>query len=255
MVPLIVMTLKNSGGQGSSSLINYMLNYFTKQGRKVVAVDADNCKSLSYCTGVNNIDDAPTLWTVINGEIPIQEAIQHTSQGDIIAGNDTLKYFDHLGSDNYLENIYRVKNELQKLNSDIVLIDSAPRISGFLVESCLAAANTIVIPVEASALAMQGLFPLEEKLKLIKKHVNNEIKINGVLLSRLDPRLVLSRSMIDPIKEWAARNDTSVYKTYIPNNVAVREAQAQRISLLDYQPKSSANIAFNKFIDEFIERL
>jgi chromosome partitioning protein len=157
--------------------------------------------------------------------------------------------------DDYLGNLQAIKKELDKLTDfDYILIDTPPRISGFLIEAALTAAHEVIIPIEPSAFAAQGLPKVQKKLEIIQQYTNKALKIDGVLLTRFNQRLILYKDLIKAINNWAKLNNTRVYQTYIMEGVAVKEAQAKKMSLFDYAPNSKPAQNYKAWVNKYFRK-
>jgi chromosome partitioning protein len=251
----IVIGCRFKGGQATSTTLTCLLNGLTARGKKALLLDLDEQGNSTITLGGDT--ECPTMWNIANKEVKIAEAIQHTPQGYLIGGNTSLKNLEKMGiGDDYIENLLIIKKELHRLTDfDYILIDTPPRISGFLIESALTAAHEIIIPIEPSAFSAQGLPKLQKKIEIIRQYTNNDLKINGVLLTRFNPRLILSGDLVGAIKNWADMNGTKIYENYIRESVAVKEAQARRMSLFDYAPECNPAQDYMAWIAEYLKEI
>ncbi len=249
----VIIGARFKGGQGTSTTMTTLQNGLCMRGYKPLLIDLDEQGNSTIALGGDT--NSPTMYQVVSDSISLYDAIQHTKQGDVIAGNTSLKSLEALGmGDDYLENLMLLRSQIDTLqNYDYILIDTPPRISGFLIESALSASDEIIIPLEASSFATTGLPKLEKKIEVIRKHINPTLKINGVLLTRHNPRLLLSSSLVDAVKKWAEGNNTRIYNTYIREGVAVKEAQALHVSLFEYAPESNPSKDYTAWLNEFLE--
>jgi len=249
----VVIGARFKGGQGTSTTLTCLQNGLFKRDIKTLLVDLDEQGNSTIAMGGSQ--DKATMHEVINGDVDINEAIQNTWQGDLIAGNTSLKKLEALGmGDGYLENLTKMRDAFSKLAGyEYVLIDTPPRISGFLIESALTSADEVIIPVEASSFATQGLPKLQKKIDVIRKNTNPDIKVDGILLTRHNPRTILNNEVATTIEKWADSIGTKVYKTFIREGVVVKESQAKKTSLFDYAPDSKPAQDYQNWIKEYLK--
>ena len=146
--------------------------------------------------------------------------------------------------------------QLKKLSEEYthVFIDNQPLIGGILTTQALACADDLVVPVSADTFTIQGLAKLQGALTDIREMVNPSIKIDGLLLTRHNPRTILSGDLAENMRKWAEGEKTQVYETFIRESVAVKEAQASKQSLFEYAPTSNPAVDYLSFIKEYLNQ-
>jgi chromosome partitioning protein len=253
---IITGFISGRGGASKSSTSQATHSKLHKQPEKYkpLLVDYDQQGNTSSTYGLD-VNACPTMYHVFNGDISIKEAIQHTENGDILCGNASLNKIENLYSaDNFLEGVTKLRDELSKLNEYThILIDTAPKIQGILATQVLISSANVVIPISPDIYSIQGLTRISQVIAPIKASYNPDLRIDGVLLTRYDKRLILNKDLLKAVEQWAAQNDTRVYKAKIRESVAVREAQARRQSLWDYAPFSKPAHDYQAFIKEYLE--
>lgn len=251
----ITTIINGKGGVGKTTTTHILATGLDKTKYKTLAVDYDPSGNLSYAFGAN-ISNCPTMYHVFNGDTSIQEAIQSTPQGDIIASNASLSKLTNLfGGDDLLEGVAKLKEQLACLSNEYthIFIDSQPTIGGIFTLQPLTAANDLVIPMEAEIFSVQGLSRLQQGVESVKKYYNSTLSINGILLTSNDLRTNISKDIKNTVDKWAKLYDTKVYNTFIRIGVCVREAQSKQQSLFDYAPKSKPAEDFLSFIKEYLQ--
>ncbi|MDL2318130.1 ParA family protein [Eubacteriales bacterium OttesenSCG-928-A19] len=244
------------GGPGKSTIAMAIATGLPIVGKKhdglevrTLLVDYDPQANASFVYRAN-IKSAPTMYHVYSGEADIHEAIQHTEQGDIIPANQLLTKVESL-FDNYLEAVDKLGEALDALEGEYthIIIDNQPLIGGILTTQALAACTDLVVPVTAEVFSLQGLERLQQAIASIRKRINPGLTVDGLLLNKFNPRFNLSGGLMTSIQKWAQENDTRVYKTYIRESVAVREAQTVKQSLFEYAPTSNPAKDFLAFLE------
>lgn len=222
---------------------------------KTLAVDYDPQGNLSFAFGADVLN-SPTMYHVINGDISIREAVQHTPQGDIIVGNASLTKIESLfAGDDIFEGLNKLQEQLGQLEGEYthIFIDNQPLIGGMLTRQTLIAADDLVVPMVADMFTIQGLARLEKAVESIQKRDNPNLKIAGILLTKHNPRTIFGTSVGEVINTWAAQRDAKVYGTFIRESVSVKEAQAKKQSLFDYAPTSNPAFDYLAFIEEYLQ--
>lgn len=221
---------------------------------KPLLIDYDQQGNSSFTYGLD-IDNLPTLYHVFNGDISIQEAIQHTPNGDIICGNASLNLIENQLTADNPQNITLLRDKLQELSKVYthIIIDTPPKIQGIIPTQVMAAATSIVIPIISDAYSIQGLTRISKVAVPIKQNYNPGLRFDGVLLTKYHG-FIFHRSIKKVAEQWAAQNDSRVYKTTIRECVQVQEAQGERQSLWEYAPRCTTARSYHAFMKEYLER-
>ena len=251
----ITTIINGKGGVGKTTTAQALATGLNKTpGCKSLAVDYDPQGNLSFAYGADVIS-SPTMYHVINGDISLREAIQHTPQGDIIVGNASLTKIETMFSgEDIFDGLDKLKDELHQLEGEYthILIDNQPLIGGMLTRQTLIAADDLVVPMLADMFTIQGLARLEKAVDSIQKRDNPGLTIAGILLTKHQPRTIFGSSVGQALLTWASEHETRVYDTYIRESVSVKEAQARKQSLFDYAPYSNPAQDYLSFIKEYL---
>lgn len=243
-----VSVINQKGGVGKSTTAEMLVSALSMKGFKVLAVDLDAQGNLSYSLAADL--NSPTVLEVLTEEISAKDAIKK-ARGDIISSNKALAGADAFIADTGKE--YRLKEALEKIaqNYDFCIIDTPPAL-GILTINALTASNSVIIPAQADIYSLQGIENLEETIKAVKKYCNPALEIEGILLTRYNPRTILSREVSEMAEKLAKKLETKLFKSKIRDAVAVKEAQISQESLFKYAPKSNVTKDYENFINEFL---
>lgn len=239
------------GGVAKTTTAHAMATGLACKGYRVLAVDTDPQGNLSYT--MNADPDAPGVYELMKGQGSPLGFIQHTEQGDLIAGSLMLSGADMEFTDTGRE--YILSELLGPLRAayDFIVIDSPPTL-GILTINALAAAHDLIIPLGADAYSLQGLSQLNATISKVKKHCNPDLKIAGLLVTRYSGRSILSQELKEAIEGKAARAvGTSVFQAAIREGIAIKEAQTRQASLYKAAPKSNAAADYMAFIEEYLK--
>ncbi|MBO6085655.1 MAG: ParA family protein [Acetobacter sp.] len=238
------------GGVGKSTTAAALWAGLSLKGYKVLAIDLDPQCNLSYTAGADTAHK--TALSLLTGENPTADTIQHTAAGDIIAASKNLAGADAFIKDTGKE--YRLKESLEGIAAeyDYCILDTPPSL-GILTVNALTACNSVIIPAQADIFSLQGIDELNQTMQPVRKYCNPALTIEGILLTRYNGRTALARDISDYTEQLAAKLGTKVFKTTIREGIAVKEAQLSQQALFDYAPKANVTNDYRAFIDELLE--
>jgi len=247
----VVAIVNRKGGIGKTATAQALGAGLKKKGCSVLFLDLDSQTNLSFSLGAKTT--GVTSMDLMTGKAKAPDAIQHTPQGDIIAGSEALAAADVTIDGKGKE--YRLKKALEGIEKtyDYIVIDT-PAALGNLTINALTAAESAVIPVQADIYSLQGIGQLNKAIDTVKKHSNPDLYIRGILITRYNGRAVLSRDMQSNLEAVAAQLKTRLYSTPIRECIAIKEAQASQQDIFSYAPNCNAAKDYEAFINEFLER-
>jgi len=133
---------------------------------------------------------------------------------------------------------------------DFIVIDCSPSL-GILVTNALVAADSVLIPVQCEYFALEGLGKLLNTIKIVQRHLNKELEIEGILLTMYDPRLKLSNQVVEEVK---MHFQNFVFDTIIHRNTKLGEAPSFGLSVLDHDATSKGAINYLNLAREILQR-
>lgn len=145
----------------------------------------------------------------------------------------------------------RLKKALDKIRDsyDYIFIDCPPSL-GLLTINSLTAVDSVLIPIQCEFYALEGVSQLMSTIELVKKNLNRDLEVQGVILSMFDGRTNLSIQVVEEVKKYFKEK---VYSTVIPRNVRLAEAPSFGLPITEYDPRSKGAIAYMEFAEEFLE--
>ncbi len=249
-----ILIANQKGGVGKTSTATAIANVLQTKGYKVLFIDADPQCNSTNTYRANTGDGITTLYDVILEEenpVDINEAIQHTEAGDIIASDSLLSNADKILNGD-VDGFFKLRDSISNLNGyDYLVIDTGPTLNTLLI-NCLVAVDDIIIPITADQYGVQGLAQLYDSIKKTQKRFNPNLNIAGLLLVMDDKRTILSREVKKTLEEIAKQIGTKLFKTTIRRCISVKEAQTKRELLLNYMPNCTSAKDYVKLVDEFI---
>ena len=244
----VISISNHKGGVGkTTSAINIGAG-LNKLGKRVLLIDLDPQANLSQSLGLT--DQERTIYGAIRGEYKLQP-IEVTKGLEVIPSTLDLSGAEvEMSGEAGREYILRELLEPIRAYYDHILIDSPPSL-GLLTINSFTASDEIFIPLQAQYLALQGLTKLLEVVEKIKKRLNKDLKVGGVLITQYDSRKVLNRDVVATIE---AHFKGIVFKSRIRDNVALAEAPAQSLDIFRYNAKSYGAEDYLSLCKEIIKR-
>ncbi|MCR5690957.1 MAG: ParA family protein [Eubacterium sp.] len=237
------------GGIGKTTTATTLAGILAKRG-KTLLIDADP-QGNSSSTYEAVIEDQATLYDVMvdSDKLPLEDAIQHLENGDIVASDPLLSKAEKM-LDGDIEGLYRLKDAIDELGEyEYIVIDTAPSLNVILYNS-LIAADQVIIPVMADAYSLQGLNQLCDTIKAVQRRQNPSLKIAGLLLVKFAGRSKLEREVEAELEEISKDLGTKLFDTRIRECVKTKEAQTKKKLLINYAPKCTTMQDYMSFAEE-----
>ena len=223
-------------------------------GKKVLVVDIDPQGNTTSGIGITKRNLEYSLYDVlINDYFDVKKAILKTKTKNLSILPASV---DLSGAEIELVNIEgrekRLKKAIDKLRDDYdyIFIDCPPSL-GLLTINSLTAVDSVLIPIQCEFYALEGVSQLMNTIELVKKNMNPELKISGVILSMFDGRTNLSIQVVNEVKKYFG---PLVFSTVIPRNVRLAEAPSYGMPVVKYDPSSTGARAYKQFAKEFLKR-
>ena len=243
----VVCFANQKGGVGKTSACVNLCAAIHDKSRRVLLVDADPQGNATTGMGIDKRGVVSLYDVLING-VPAEEAIVSTPYGDVIPANiDLAGASVELVEEEERESALRRAIEPLRRRYDYIFIDCPPSL-GLLTVNALVASDSVLIPVQCEYYAMEGLADLIKSIRVIKKKLNPQLEIEGILLTMYDRRLSFTGQVSREIRRAF---DGAVYDNVIPRNVRVAEAPSHGIPVGKYSPMSRGAIAYDCLALEF----
>ena len=259
----IIAVVNQKGGVGKTTTSINLSASLGLLGKKVLIVDLDSQGNATTGVGIDKKDISASIYEVLTMRADIHDAIIKTKSRNLsiipaylnLAGVQ-VEFFEmerKFAEQNIkFSKVLRLKEELYKIKDDYdyILIDCPPSL-GILTTNALAAANSVLIPVQCEYYALEGIMQLINTVMLTQKKINPDLDIEGVLLTMLTVNTNLGLEVINSIKEFFKER---VYDTIIPRLIRLAEAPSHVKTILEYDPKGKGALAYINLAKEVIER-
>ena len=255
-----VLVLANQkGGVGKTTTTINLGTALAAIGEKVLIIDLDPQGNASTGLGIDRKSRDRSTYDVMTGERRIADVIQATAVPRLWVAPSTL---DLLGVELEIagdkDRAFKMRTAIRDLAETIsgderftyVLLDCPPSLN-LLTINALAAADSVLVPLQCEFFALEGLSQLLSTVDQVKKTLNPNLSIHGVVLTMFDPRNNLATQVVQDVRQFMGEK---VYETVIPRNVRVSEAPSHGKPVLLYDLKCTGSQAYLKLASEVIQR-
>ncbi len=257
--PVVIALVNQKGGTGKTQSTENLGIGLAAEGKKVLLVDMDPQGSLTISLGHPRADDLPITIADIMAKVlqeqyiaPGEGILHHPEGVDLMPANIALS-----GMEVSLVNVMSREKVLKdyidsvKHNYDYVLIDCMPSL-GMLTVNALAAADKLVIPVQAQYLSAKGLEQLLQTVNKVRRQINPKLKIDGILLTMVDNRTNYAKDISTLVRDTYGSR-LKVYNTEIPHSVRAAEISAEGKSIYAHDPKGKVAEAYKNLTKEVLK--
>lgn len=247
----IIAVCNQKGGVGKTTTSVNLGAYLAAQGKYVLLVDLDSQANATLGMGMEVHPTAQNVYHSLVTDANPESMVRKTP----MFGYDILPAAQSLAGAtvelvSMQEREYRLRRALNHLrnNYDYVLIDCPPSL-GLLTINALAAADSVLIPVQCEYYALEGLGQLMRTIELVRGNINTDLSVLGVVLTMHDKRNQLSRQVVNEVmKRFPGR----VFETVVPRVISVAEAPSFGKTILQHDPASKAAQAYHRLAQEII---
>ena len=248
-----IMSIANQkGGVGKTTSSVNLSASLASLGNKVLLIDIDPQGNATSGVGISKADVPHCVYNILVEEVPAEDVIVSTELPNLDVIPATIQL---AGAEIELVQILsremRLRKALENLRDeyDYIIIDCPPSL-GLLTLNALTASDSVIIPVQCEYYALEGLSQLLNTIRLVQKHLNKQLSIEGVLLTMLDARTNLGIEVVEEVKKYF---QDKVYKSIIPRNVRLSEAPSHGRPIINYDPRSKGAEVYLELAKEVMQ--
>ena len=221
----VIAVANQKGGCSKTSVVANLGIGLALTGKKVLLIDSDPQGSLTASLGFPDPDEMPLT---LSG---IEVSLANTMSREMI-----LKEYIEMVRDRY----------------DYILIDCMPSL-GVMTINALVAADRVLVPVQSSYLSVKGLQMLLKTIAVVKKRLNKQLEIEGILITMVDYRTNYAKDITAMLRDsYGMDEDIGVLQTFIPFSVKIQEASSEGVSIFRYAPKCKVAESFSNLTKEVL---
>jgi chromosome partitioning protein len=238
------------GGVAKTTTAINLAHGLVRKGFKVLLIDLDSQANTTESLPIDMSEVASRgVYEVLNRELSVVQAVRNLDANfDLLPSHIKLAKLEPML--NGAVDAYRLKDALAEVKMDYVVIDCPPSL-GPLTQNALIAASHVVIPVKPAYFGLSAVSDFLETCEQIKRRLNPNLTIVGILVTQYDPRTKLAQ---DVTTELVNRYGDLVFQTRIQTNIRLDEATSAKLSIFSYDPRSSGAINYASFVDEVLAR-
>ena len=250
----VICVFNQKGGVGKTTTNINLCAYLALEGYKVLTVDIDPQGNTTSGFGIDKNNLEVSMYDVLTSGTPIDDVIIKSDLvSNLYIAPSTMELagaeVEMISRENrehiLADKIAQIKNEY-----DYLLIDCPPSL-GITTINALTSSNSVLIPIQCEYYALEGVGQLVNTIQLIKKSLNKNIEIEGILLTMFDFRTNLSNEVYNEVKKYFT---DKVYENTIPRNIKLAEAPSFGLPIVLYDGKCKGAEAYLNFTKEFLKR-
>jgi len=249
----IIAISNQKGGVGKTTSAVNIAAYLAVTETPTLLIDMDPQSNATSGVGIEIGSYKQSIYDVVIGKAKLSDVVQKTDLEflDVVPSSAQL-----VGAEIELVSLFSRERMLKEALEDVegkykyIIIDSPPSL-GLLTINVLTSAHTIIIPIQCEYYALEGLSQLLNTIRMVQKHLNKELEIEGILITMYDHRLNLSRQVVQELHEYFG---DKVYDTYINRNVRLGEAPSHGKPILLYDATSTGAHNYMNLVTEFLNK-
>ena len=249
-----IAIFNQKGGVGKTTTNINLGACLAAKGKRVLIIDIDPQGNTTSGIGIRKRVLKETIYDVlVDDALNINKVILPTRTENLFIIPASV---DLAGAEVELATLEGREGRLKKAvdsvrdDFDYILIDCPPSL-GILTLNSLTAVNSVLIPIQCEFYALEGVSQLISTIELVKKKLNPDLYIEGVILSMFDSRTNLSQQVVAEVKKFFG---DAMYNTIIPRNVRLAEAPSHGLPIISYDPSAIGAKAYQEFTNEFLKR-
>ena len=246
--------VNQKGGVGKTTSVVNIGAFLASNGWRVLIVDMDPQSNATSGLGLDKNNVSRSTYDLLLGAAEFDEVVtQHEEVENLtlLPANPALSGAE-VELVNELAREYRLRQGLSGIDGafDYVLIDCPPSLSLLTINALTAARDGVLIPIQCEYLALEGLSQLMQTLQRVKRFLNEELAVRGMIMTMYDSRTNLSRQVVEEVR---THFPDKVFRTIIPRNIRLSEAPSYGQPINLYAPSSPGAMAYKVLVNELLK--
>ncbi len=249
----IISFSNQKGGVGKTTTCVNMAAYLAKAGKRVLLADVDPQGNATTGLGFAKSELKKSVYNVLIGGEAVKDNVLPTMMDNLFllpANIDLAGAEVELVYQKSRERVLRGAIDKVKGEYDYILIDCPPSL-GLITINALAAADSVIIPIQSEYYALEGLSQLMNTITLVRQHLNKTLKVEGVVITMYDGRSLISKQIAAEIKRYFTKK---LYEIIIPRNIRLSEAPSHGKPIVLHDPRCAGARAYAALTEEFLKK-
>ena len=247
----VISVANQKGGVGKTTTTINLSTILAKKGKRIMLIDADPQGNATSGVGVDKEVEL-SFYDVLTNDTEIIDTLEKTSIRNLVVCPSNINLAGaevELVSMMSREQRLKEKLDIIKERFDYIFIDCPPSL-GLITLNAFTASDSVLIPVQCEYYALEGLGQLINTIKLVQKHLNKDLEVEGVVLTMYDARTNLSLQVANEVEKYFGNK---VFQTIIPRNIRLSEAPSHGLPITLYDNDSKGAETYKKLAKELLK--